>query len=91
MREIRLKIQQLFEIDPQNCRSSDRPGINHGLRLEALRVFAVANRCDAGRGRRSNLVSWDDGNRFVVHADDKLTAFIELERAIHQFAVDLIL
>jgi hypothetical protein len=32
----------------------------------------------------------DDGNRFVVHADDKLTAFIELERAIHEFAVDLI-
>jgi hypothetical protein len=25
-----------------------------------------------------------------VHADDKLTAFVELERAIHEFAVDLI-
>jgi hypothetical protein len=24
----------------------------------------------------------DDGKRFVVHADDKLTAFLELERAI---------
>ena len=22
----------------------------------------------------------DDGNRFIVHADDKLTAFVELER-----------
>jgi hypothetical protein len=31
----------------------------------------------------------DDGKRFIVHADDKLTAFLELERAIHQFAVDL--
>jgi hypothetical protein len=30
----------------------------------------------------------DDGKRFVVHADEKLTAFIELETAIHQFAVD---
>ena len=30
-----------------------------------------------------------DGKRFVVHADEKLTAFLELERAIHQFAVDL--
>ena len=30
----------------------------------------------------------DDGKRFVVHADEKLTAFLELERAIHQFAVD---
>jgi hypothetical protein len=29
-----------------------------------------------------------DGKRFVVHADEKLTAFLELERAIHQFAVD---
>jgi hypothetical protein len=31
-----------------------------------------------------------DGKRFVVRADEKLTAFIELERAIYQFAVDLI-
>jgi hypothetical protein len=25
----------------------------------------------------------DDGKRFVVHADEKLTAFLELESAIH--------
>ncbi len=31
-----------------------------------------------------------DGKRFVVHADEKLTAFLELQRAIHEFAVDLI-
>jgi hypothetical protein len=24
----------------------------------------------------------DDGKRFVVHADDKLTAFVELERQV---------
>jgi hypothetical protein len=30
-----------------------------------------------------------DENRFVVLADEKLTAFVELERAIHEFAVDL--
>jgi len=30
------------------------------------------------------------GKRFVVRADEKLTAFVELERAIHQFAVSLI-
>ena len=30
------------------------------------------------------------GKRFVVHADEKLTASVELERAIHKFAVDLI-
>ena len=32
----------------------------------------------------------DDSGRFVVRADEKLTAFTELERAIHEFAVDLI-
>jgi hypothetical protein len=31
-----------------------------------------------------------DGGRFIVRADDKLTAFLELQRAIHEFAVDLI-
>jgi hypothetical protein len=30
----------------------------------------------------------DDGKRFVVHADDKLAAFLGLETAIHEFAVD---
>jgi hypothetical protein len=30
----------------------------------------------------------DDGKRFVVHADDILTAFLELETAIHEFAAD---
>jgi hypothetical protein len=30
----------------------------------------------------------DDGKRFIVRADDILTAFLELETAIHEFAVD---
>jgi hypothetical protein len=30
------------------------------------------------------------GRRFIVRADEMLTAFVELERAIHKFAVDLI-
>ena len=30
------------------------------------------------------------GKRFIVHAKEMLTAFLELERAIHEFAVDLI-
>jgi hypothetical protein len=29
------------------------------------------------------------GNRFIVSADEMLTAFLELERAIHEFAVSL--
>ena len=30
------------------------------------------------------------GKRFVVRADELLTAFLELESAIHEFAVSLI-
>jgi hypothetical protein len=30
------------------------------------------------------------GKRFIVHAEEKLTAFLKLERAIHAFAVTLI-
>ena len=29
-----------------------------------------------------------DGKRFLVRADELLTAFVELETAIHKFAVD---
>jgi hypothetical protein len=29
----------------------------------------------------------DDGQRFIVHADEKLTAFVELESAIRPCAV----
>ena len=31
-----------------------------------------------------------DGKRFIVRAEELLTAFLELQRAIHEFAVDLI-
>ena len=30
------------------------------------------------------------GKRFIVRADELLTAFLEAERAIHQFAVSLV-
>ena len=30
------------------------------------------------------------GKRFIVRADEKLTAFLELERVIYEFAVSLI-
>jgi hypothetical protein len=30
------------------------------------------------------------GKRFIVRADEILTAFVELQRAIHEFAVNLI-
>jgi hypothetical protein len=31
-----------------------------------------------------------DGKRFIVRAEEILTAFLETERAIHQFAVSLL-
>jgi hypothetical protein len=33
----------------------------------------------------------DDGKRFVVHADERLTAFLELERITHELAVSALL
>ena len=30
------------------------------------------------------------GNPFIVHSDEKRTVFVELERAIHEFAVSLV-
>jgi hypothetical protein len=32
----------------------------------------------------------DDGKRFIVRAEEILTAFLEAERAIHKFAVSLL-
>ena len=31
------------------------------------------------------------GKRFIVRADEMLTAFLELQRVIHEFAVSLVL
>jgi len=32
----------------------------------------------------------EDAGHFIVRADEKLTAFLELQRAIHEFAVSLV-
>ena len=45
--------------------------------------------CNAVR-IRLRCRSRDDGKRFIVGADEKLAAFVELERAIYEFEVDLI-
>ena len=50
-----------------------------GFSLAFRRV--VIGIADAHRG---------DGRRFVVRADEMLTAFVELQQAIHEFAVSLI-
>jgi hypothetical protein len=33
----------------------------------------------------------DDGKRYVVHADEKLAAFLELERITHELAMSALL
>jgi hypothetical protein len=43
-----------------------------------------------GRTIRTIDAHRDDGKRYVVCADEKPTAFLELERAIHELAVDAI-
>ena len=36
-------------------------------------------------------ISTNDLERFIVHADEKLTAFLELERITHELAVSALL
>jgi hypothetical protein len=41
------------------------------------------------KGKQSGLWTRTEyGKRFIVRGDELLTAFMELERAIHEFAVD---
>ena len=42
------------------------------------------------RGLTQRIALGGDGKRFIVRAEDILTAFLELQRAIHAFAVSLI-
>ena len=39
---------------------------------------------------RVSALDLEGRKRFIVRADKKLTAFIEVQRAIHEFAVSLI-
>ena len=53
-----------------------------------LRRFPLCEDSRSWRVRRELCLIWiadahRDGKRFVVHADEKLTAFLELEAAIH--------
>ena len=43
-------------------------------------------------GRRVWIIdAHREGKRFIMRADEMLTAFVELQRALHQFAVALVL
>ena len=74
-----------FSIDPQPASIS--PTINISI------VFICAFLVDCGRTIHDPATKNDssDGKRFVVRADEILTAFLELQRAIHEFAVSLVL
>jgi hypothetical protein len=50
-------------------------------------VGAVCQQSIRGEGQSGLLTHRDDGKRFVVLADEKLTAFMELELAISRRAV----
>ena len=77
--------------------------IRAGQNLEKMREEIIAeNLSKAGwswgcasavdsEGRRIWIVdAHRDGKRFIVRSDEILTAFVELQRAIHEFAVSLI-
>ena len=57
------------------------------LRTVLFRAFSAQN-CE----KRTIWIvdAHGDGKRFIVRADELLTAFVELERAIHEFAVSLL-
>jgi len=59
--------------------------------LAKLVGVGAASRPWIAKGRTIWIVdAHRDGKRFIVRADELLTAFVELERAIHDFAVSLI-
>ena len=66
-----------WEVVADNLKKAEfSSGWVSALDLEGRTIWIV----DAHRQRK----------RFVVRTDEKLTAFVELERAIYEFAVDLI-
>ena len=62
----------------------DIRGLGHFQCLSDHRWQVFVGAGVAADARRGN------GKRFVVRADEKLIAFLEAERAIHQFAVSLL-
>jgi hypothetical protein len=73
--------------------SSSAPYIHlHGQSQQSRLALELCLRRGFRWGERSGLLTShrDDGKRFVARAYEKLPAFVELERAIHEFAVSLI-
>src|SRR5262245_23690938 len=64
---------------------SSLPGL---LSSPAWGLLSVISVLDDSRQREQD--AHPDGKRFIVRAHEKLTEFMELQRAIHEFAVNLI-
>ena len=96
--EVRRGVQQLRPHEqPQHASwSSNETEISHGRaswqanNLSKARWSWAASQRLIPTGERSGLLDAhrSDGKRFVVRADEKLTAFIELETVIHEFTVE---
>jgi hypothetical protein len=50
----------------------------------------ISSTNDEGRQFWVVAAERENAGRFIVRADEKLTAFLELQRAIHEFAVSLV-
>ena len=75
----RIRRVKSWEIIADNLKKAGfRLGWVSALDVEGQTIWIA----DAHRG---------DGKRFVVRADEKLTAFLKLQRAIHEFAMNLML
>jgi hypothetical protein len=64
------------------CRYPDREPSGNNLKKRCWSLGYVSTVDSQGRTTWIADAHRDDGKRFVVHADEKLTAFLELESAV---------
>ena|SRR6266404_2972182 len=88
--------RQLVEIKPGQRPANQNDSYAILVRLQGsfaqganlLRLFRANNDAVELHCRLVRLPADDDEKRFIVSVDDKLTAFLELERVMHESAGD---
>ena len=88
----------LQKVSAQLEASKPSPQVDETSRGEPAEVVSIKAGWSLGyvsalipKGEQSGLrTRIGYGKRFIVRADEMLTAFVELQRAIHEFAVNLI-
>jgi len=65
--------------------------IAHKFQQSRLELGSIPRTDRNGRQFWVVAAEREPAGRFIVRADEKLTAFLELQRAIHEFAVSLTL